>query len=67
MLVESLRNILTSSLLGLLSYPFPQPMLLDPKGTTNPDLVEKLRNNLPLVPPDMNTFYAPDEKGYTDY
>ncbi len=34
---------------------------------SNPDLVEKLRNNLPLVPPDMNTFYTPGEKGYTDY
>lgn len=34
---------------------------------SNPDLVEKLRNNSPLASPDPNTFYTPGEKGYTDY
>ena len=34
---------------------------------SNPDLVEKLRNDSPLAPPDFNTFYTPGEKGYTDY
>ncbi|RFC37544.1 MAG: N-ethylmaleimide reductase [Candidatus Nitrotoga sp. LAW] len=34
---------------------------------SNPDLVEKLRNDSPLVSPDSNTFYTPGEKGYTDY
>ena len=34
---------------------------------SNPDLVEKLRNNSPLAAPDANTFYTPGEKGYTDY
>lgn len=34
---------------------------------SNPDLVEKLRNDSRLAPPDFNTFYTPGEKGYTDY
>jgi N-ethylmaleimide reductase len=34
---------------------------------SNPDLVEKLRNNSVLTPPDFDTFYTPGEKGYTDY
>jgi N-ethylmaleimide reductase len=34
---------------------------------SNPDLVEKLRNNSLLVSPDFSTFYTPGEKGYTDY
>ena len=34
---------------------------------SNPDLVEKLRNNSPLTSPDFSTFYTPGEKGYTDY
>jgi N-ethylmaleimide reductase len=34
---------------------------------SNPDLVERLRRNLPLNPPDQATFYGGDAKGYTDY
>jgi N-ethylmaleimide reductase len=34
---------------------------------SNPDLPEKLRNSLPLIAPDMSTFYTSDSKGYTDY
>ncbi len=34
---------------------------------SNPDLVSKLQNGIPLTPPDMDTFYTPGEKGYTDY
>ena len=34
---------------------------------SNPDLVERMAGDLPLVEPDMDTFYTPDEKGYTDY
>jgi N-ethylmaleimide reductase len=34
---------------------------------SNPDLVEKLRNDSPLALPDSSTFYTPGEKGYTDY
>ena len=34
---------------------------------SNPDLVEKLRNDSPLASPDSSTFYTPGEKGYTDY
>ena len=34
----------------------------------NPDLVFRLQNGKPLSTNlDMNAFYTPDEKGYTDY
>ncbi len=33
----------------------------------NPDLVERLRRDAPLNPPDTSTFYGGSEKGYTDY
>jgi N-ethylmaleimide reductase len=33
----------------------------------NPDLVERLKNDLPLNDPDPATFYTPGAKGYTDY
>jgi N-ethylmaleimide reductase len=33
----------------------------------NPDLVERWRAGAPLNPPDMETFYTPGPKGYTDY
>jgi N-ethylmaleimide reductase len=33
----------------------------------NPDLPERLRRRLPLNPPDPDTFYGGDAKGYTDY
>lgn len=33
----------------------------------NPDLVERFRNNAPLNEPQVATFYAPGEQGYTDY
>jgi N-ethylmaleimide reductase len=34
---------------------------------SNPDLVYRLKNNIELNAPDMETFYTPGEKGYTDY
>jgi N-ethylmaleimide reductase len=34
---------------------------------SNPDLVKRLRTGAALAPPDPNTFYAGDEKGYIDY
>ncbi|WP_346864401.1 alkene reductase [uncultured Draconibacterium sp.] len=34
---------------------------------SNPDLVYRLKNNLALNAPDMETFYTPGDKGYTDY
>ncbi len=34
---------------------------------SNPKLVTKLRNGLPLLPADQTTFYTPGEKGYIDY
>lgn len=33
----------------------------------NPDLVERFKIDAPLNAPDQSTFYAPGEKGYTDY
>lgn len=33
----------------------------------NPDLVERLRRNAPLNPPDQATFYGGGARGYTDY
>lgn len=33
----------------------------------NPDLVERLKNDLPLNPYDRETFYGGDERGYNDY
>ena len=33
----------------------------------NPDLVERLRDNLPLNTPDRSTFYGGGPEGYTDY
>jgi N-ethylmaleimide reductase len=34
---------------------------------TNPDLVERIRENKPLNPPDRSTFYGGGAHGYTDY
>jgi len=34
---------------------------------SNPDLVERLKGGVDLVPPDARTFYSNDAKGYTDY
>jgi N-ethylmaleimide reductase len=34
---------------------------------SNPDLVERLRQNAPLTPPDQKTFYGGGAEGYTDY
>jgi N-ethylmaleimide reductase len=34
---------------------------------SNPDLVERMKNNVELTTPDMDTFYTADAKGYTDY
>lgn len=33
----------------------------------NPDLPERFKKNAPLNSPDINTYYAGEEKGYTDY
>lgn len=34
---------------------------------SNPDLVERMKNNWPLTTPDAATFYGGTEVGYTDY
>jgi len=47
---------------GLIDLPaFGQPFI------SNPDLVRRLRENLPLAEPDRGTYYGGDERGYTDY
>jgi N-ethylmaleimide reductase len=33
----------------------------------NPDLPERLAEDLPLAAPDRETFYSPGPSGYTDY
>jgi N-ethylmaleimide reductase len=38
------------------------------RDINNPDLVERFTNDWPLAKElDVNTFYTPGEKGYTDY
>ncbi len=34
---------------------------------SNPDLVERLKQGLPLAEADQSTFYSADKEGYTDY
>ncbi|MDV2888502.1 alkene reductase, partial [Alkalihalophilus pseudofirmus] len=34
---------------------------------SNPDLVERFAENLPLAEWDQDTFYTPGKKGYLDY
>jgi N-ethylmaleimide reductase len=34
---------------------------------SNPDLVARMKANVPLTKPDDKTFYTPGAKGYTDY
>ena len=34
---------------------------------SNPDLVERMRNDWPLTAFDRATFYGGDDVGYTDY
>ena len=33
----------------------------------NPDLVARMKSDAPMNPIDMDTFYTPGAKGYTDY
>lgn len=34
---------------------------------SNPDLVSRLKQNIPLAESDQDTYYTTGEKGYTDY
>jgi N-ethylmaleimide reductase len=34
---------------------------------SNPDLVKRIKENLPLNAYDRDTFYGGDARGYTDY
>jgi N-ethylmaleimide reductase len=57
---ESAEKDLTNELADLIA--FGRPFI------TNPDLVERFANGWALTNDlDMNTFYSPGEKGYTDY
>jgi len=56
---ETAENILTADKAELVA--FGRPFL------ANPDLVHRMKNDLPLNDPDYDTFYIPGEKGYTDY
>lgn len=58
--MESAERELESGLANLIA--FGKPFI------NNPDLVERFTNNWQLSKKlDMNTFYSPGEKGYTDY
>jgi N-ethylmaleimide reductase len=35
--------------------------------TSNPDLPDRIKNDIPLTQYDRNSFYAFDRKGYTDF
>lgn len=56
---ERAKSLLDDGLIDLAA--FGQPFI------ANPDLVERLRNDLPLTEPDRDTYYGGDEHGYTDY
>ncbi len=56
---ENAIHLLDTGLIDLAA--FGQPFI------ANPDLVERLQNNLPLNSPDRETYYGGDDKGYTDY
>jgi len=61
---------------GGLNHGSAEQALLDKRGDliafgraflANPDLVARMRVDAPLNAPDMETFYTPGAKGYTDY
>ncbi len=56
---EKAENALESDAADLIAFGRPY--------ISNPDLVERIKNNSELAQPDPNTFYTPDQKGYTDY
>jgi N-ethylmaleimide reductase len=57
--LERAETDLQSKAADLISYGMP--------FISNPQLPLKLKEGAPLVPADINTFYTPGEKGYTDY
>ncbi|HLU88562.1 MAG TPA: alkene reductase [Cyclobacteriaceae bacterium] len=56
---DTVENVLDAGRADLVSLGVP--------FISNPDLVQRLRDNLPLNAPQPETFYSPEEKGYTDY
>ena len=56
---ERAQSLIDAGLIDLAA--FGQPFI------SNPDLVERLRNDLPLTAPDRDTYYAGGEHGYIDY
>jgi N-ethylmaleimide reductase len=56
---ESGNKILEDGLADLVAFGKPY--------ISNPDLVERFEQNVPLTEWDENTFYTPGEEGYLDY
>ena len=56
---ESGNEILKKGLADLVSFGKPY--------VSNPDLVERFEQDIPLTPWDEDTFYTPGKKGYLDY
>ena len=59
MTAERAQQLIDAGLIDLAG--FGQPFI------SNPDLVRRLRENLPLATPDRDTYYGGDARGYTDY
>ncbi|WP_333660803.1 alkene reductase [Chishuiella changwenlii] len=56
---EKAEDLIKENLVDLVA--FGRPLI------SNPDLVHRLKNNLPLTPPDRDTFYGFSAEGYVDY
>lgn len=56
---QKAEELLSQSLVDLVA--FGRPLI------SNPDLVERFKNNYPLTPPDRDTFYGFSAEGYVDY
>lgn len=56
---ESGNDVIESGVADLVSFGVPY--------LANPDLPERFERNAPLNPEDISTFYAGEDKGYTDY
>ncbi len=75
---ETFRNLFTRTLILSGGYDFERAEsdLAEGKGDliavgrsflANPDLATRWKTGASINPPDMNTFYTPGAKGYTDY
>lgn len=57
--LESAKTVIDSGVADMVA--FGKPFI------SNPDLVERLKNELPFAEPDKETFYHGGARGYTDY